>query len=279
MTGLSLLTFLGHCETPESLKFGDNVVKAALFLMNTAMENRGRMTNGEPGDPATYKHAIATYALCELHTMTKASGREIPRLTSIIRKSFGIIVEAQHRDGGWPYGFTGEGLKDLSVSGWNIQALKAAHNTGERITGAERALDRAIKDYLPRIQDSQGAFKYNPGDPAGDEDAERERKIRVLQRPPLLEQLLPQSHPPEATTTPPYYNTQFFFLEGGEEWEDYNAKFQPQLLAAQNSDGSWLETGPRKDYRIMNTAWAVLMLEVYYRYLPTTDKVETRTGR
>lgn len=24
----------------------------------------------------------------------------------------------------------------------------------------------------------------------------------------------------------------------------------------------------------MNTAWAILMLEVYYRYLPTTDKVD-----
>lgn len=289
MTGLSLLAFLGHCETPESLKFGDAVVKATLFLMNRSMENNGQMTNGEPGDPATYEHAIATYALCELHTMTKASGREIPRLGSVIRKAVGIIVNAQHEDGGWPYGFTGEGLEDLSVSGWQIQALKAAHNTGERISGVEQALNRAIKDYIPRIQDGQGAFKYNPEDPAGrdsltsaallalkmwnaDEEPEYFKGLRYLTNRYL-------NPSPGGNYYTPYYNTQLFFLEGGEVWENYNTKFQPQLLAAQNTDGSWLGTGPRRDDRIMNTAWAVLMLEVYYRYLPTTDRVEMRTGR
>ena len=289
MTGLSLLAFLGHCETPESLKFGDTVVKATLFLMNRSMENNGQMTNGEPGDPATYEHAIATYALCELHTMTKASGREIPRLGSVIRKAVGIIVNSQHEDGGWPYGFTGEGLEDLSVSGWQIQALKAAHNTGEQISGVEQALNRAIKDYIPRIQDGQGAFKYNPEDPAGrdsltsvallalkmwsgDEEPEYFKGLRYLTNRYL-------NPSPGGNYYTPYYNTQLFFLEGGEVWENYNTKFQPQLLAAQNSDGSWLGTGPRRDDRIMNTAWAVLMLEVYYRYLPTTDRVEIRTAR
>ncbi|MBP84213.1 MAG: hypothetical protein CMO61_10265 [Verrucomicrobiales bacterium] len=288
MTGLSLLAFLGHCETPESLKFGDTVVKATLFLMNRSMENNGQMTNGELGDPATYEHAIATYALCELHTMTKASGREIPRLGSVIRKAVGIIVNAQQQDGGWPYGFTGEGLEDLSVSGWQIQALKAAHNTGERVPGVEQALNKAIKDYIPRIQDGQGAFKYNPEDPAGrdsltsaallamkmwggDDEAEYFKGLRYLTNRYL-------NPSPGGNYYTPYYNTQLFFLEGGEVWENYNTKFQPQLLAAQNSDGSWLGTGPRRDDRIMNTAWAVLMLEVYYRYLPTTDRVEMRTG-
>lgn len=289
MTGLSLLAFLGHCETPESLKFGDTVVKATLFLMNTAMENNGRMTNGEPGDPATYEHAIATYALCELHTMTRASGREIPRLGSVIRKAVGIIVNSQHRDGGWPYGFTGEGLEDLSVSGWQIQALKAAHNTGERIPGVEQALNTAVNNYLPRIQDSQGAFKYNPGDPAGRDSltsaallgmkmwngSDKSEYYRGLRY--LTNRYLNPS--PGGNYYTPYYNTQLFFLEGGEAWENYNIKFQPLLLAAQNPDGSWLGTGPRRDDRIMNTAWAVLMLEVYYRYLPTTDKVDLRTGR
>jgi hypothetical protein len=28
------------------------------------------------------------------------------------------------------------------------------------------------------------------------------------------------------------------------------------------------------DAEILNTTWAILMLEVYYRYLPTTDKVK-----
>jgi hypothetical protein len=51
------------------------------------------------------------------------------------------------------------------------------------------------------------------------------------------------------------------------------------LLKAQNPDGSWLGSGPRKDDKIMNTAWAILMLEVYYRYLPTSDKIKMIRGR
>src|SRR5690606_10949936 len=130
MTGLSLLAYLGHCQTPESAKFGEVVVKAALFLMDRGLQNEGRMTNGKRGHHEAYEHAIATYALAELYTMTKESGKEIPRLESVIRKAAGVIVDAQTRDGGWPYGFTGKGKEDMSVSGWQIQALKAAHNTG-----------------------------------------------------------------------------------------------------------------------------------------------------
>jgi hypothetical protein len=75
----------------------------------------------------------------------------------------------------------------------------------------------------------------------------------------------------------PYYNTQAFFMHEGKEWENYNKIFQPRLLDAQNEDGSWLSKGVGgqggADAQLMNTAWAILMLEVYYRYLPTTDKV------
>ncbi len=283
MTGLALLAYLGHCETPESAKFGDSVVKAALYLMQVCQENGGKITNSEEGHHEAYEHAIATYALCELFTMTKASGREVPRLGSILTKAVGLIVSAQSPTGGWPYGFNRDGPDDLSVSSWQIQALKAAYNTGQRYGGVERALTSAIQKYIPSIQDSQGALKYNPEDPAGRDsltgagvlalqiwggnksstyyDAMRFLKTRYL------------NPTPGGNYYTPYYNTQAFFMAEGEEWEAYNSKFQPLLLNAQNSNGSWLGSGPRKDDRIMNTAWAILMLEVYYRYLPTTDKV------
>jgi len=284
MTGLTLLAFLGHCETPESPKFGDAVVNATLFLMDRCLKNEGKITNGKPGHHEAYEHAIGTYALAELYTMTKESGKEIPRLESVLKKAVGVIIEAQTKDGGWPYGFAAEGKDDMSVSGWMIQALKAAHNTGRSFPGVEKSLDLAIKKYLPAIQDSEGAFKYNPDHAKG--------------KPTLTGAALLALHIWNATDTPvyekgmkyltekyknpspggdfyaPYYNTQAFFLHEGPEWENYNKQFQPKLLDAQNKDGSWLQDGgARKDHQINNTAWAILMLEVYYRYLPTTDKV------
>ncbi|MEN8714439.1 MAG: hypothetical protein ABF384_05995, partial [Verrucomicrobiales bacterium] len=76
----------------------------------------------------------------------------------------------------------------------------------------------------------------------------------------------------------PYYNTQVFFMHEGKEWEEYNKKFQPKLLDIQNENGSWPTYKGHgvegDDAEILNTTWAILMLEVYYRYLPTTDKVK-----
>lgn len=284
MTGLSLLAFLGHCETPESPKFGDAVVSAAVFLMDRCLKNDGIMTNGKNGGHEAYEHAIATYALSELFTMTKESGKGIPRLESVLKKAAGIIVDAQTKDGGWPYGFKGEGKEDMSVSGWQIQALKALYNTGRNFSGVDRALDKATKKYIPAIQDAEGAFKYNPDSAAGKHSLTGAAllALSVWKGTDSATYKKGFSYLTEKYKNPspggdfyaPYYNTQVFFLAEGPAWEDYNKKFQPKLLDAQNKDGSWLKDGgTRTDSQIMNTAWAILMLEVYYRYLPTTDKV------
>ncbi|MDF2377914.1 MAG: hypothetical protein P1U81_16875 [Verrucomicrobiales bacterium] len=283
MTGLALLAFLGHCETPESPRFGDAVVNAAVFLMERGLNNDGKMTNGERGHHEAYEHAIATYALCELYSMTKESGREIPKLEAVLRKAVGIIVNEQTRDGGWPY--LGRSKEDMSVSGWNIQALKAAHNTGRKFARVEAALDKAVERYLPKIQDLEGAFKYNPDHDKGRASLTGAALLGMQMWEATDNQTFKQGFAyltdktgnpsPGADYYAPYYNTQVFFLAEGPEWEHYNKIFQPRLLDAQNEDGSWLSpNNPRQDHQIMNTAWAILMLEVYYRYLPTTDKVD-----
>lgn len=283
MTGLALLAFLGHCETPESPRFGDAVVNAALFLMERSQKNSGKMTNGTRGHHEAYEHAIATYALCELYSMTKESGREIPKLESVLRKAVAIIVSEQTGMGGWPY--LGKDIEDMSVSGWNIQALKAAHNTGRKFARVETALDRAMERYLPRIQDDAGAFKYNPDHPSGRTSLTGAALLGMQMWNATktdtfakgFDYLVGKTKNPSpgGDFYAPYYNTQVFFLAEGVAWENYNRIFQPRLLDAQNEDGSWLnDNNPREDHQIMNTAWAILMLEVYYRYLPTTDKVD-----
>ena len=175
----------------------------------------------------------------------------------------------------------------MSVSGWQIQALKAAYNTGRNFSGVEKALDLATTKYLPAIQDSEGAFKYNPdhakGKPSLTGAAMLAMQIWKGQDTPQYTKALTYLTNAYKNPTPggnfyaPYYNTQAFFMHEGKEWENYNKQFQPRLLDAQNSDGSWLSKGAGgqggADAQFLNTAWAILMLEVYYRYLPTTDKV------
>lgn len=285
-TGLALLSFLGHCETPESAKYGDSVVNGTLFLMETAKKNKGKMATEGAGNHHSYEHAIATYALCELYTMTKESGREIPRLENTLRDAVGIIVDGQDKAGGWVYGYANGGNNpDMSVSGWQIQALKAAHNTGKKFSGVDRALDKAIS-YVKKAQDDKnGGWKYrlvgeeSTGKPTltgagilalqiwneGDSDHVK-KGLDFLDKNYL-------GRPPGADFYAPYYNMQAYFMEGGTRWETFNSKFQKALLDAQNADGSWTK-GDAKDSLIRNTAWGALMLEVYYRYLPTSDKVQ-----
>jgi hypothetical protein len=258
-------------------------MKTTLFLINRAIENKGLIASGENGNHQAYEHAIATYALAELYTMLRSNGLEIPRLKSVLKRSVQIIVESQKERGGWAY--LGAEQEDMSVSGWNIQALKAAYNTNLGLAGVESSLDRAVGRYLPSIQGPRGAFRYRP--------SERDGK-RTLTGAALLgmqiwgamgsrhynkgfEYLKTAYEDPfrENNYYAPYYNTQVFFLHGGDEWKAYNESFQGKLLDAQESDGSWPGKGSHggSDKKILNTTWAILMLEVYYRYLPTTDKV------
>ncbi len=283
MSGLALLAFLGHCETPESFRYGDAVSGAALFLMNQCRTNQGKITNGKSGDHETYEHAIATYALAELFTMTNESGKEIPELEAVLRRAIDVSIKAQQKDGGWPYGFDRSLISDMSVSSWHIQALKAAHNSGRTFPGVQGALDLATTNYIPSIQDERGAFKYHATDRDGRPSLTGAALLSMqiwkgagtLPFKKGLEFLTEKYTDPvprmDSIFYATYYNTQLLFLVGGESWQNYNSKLQPWLLDTQNADGSWTMRDSMEDRQFYNTAWAILMLEVYYRYLPTTD--------
>lgn len=162
MTGLSLLAFLAHCETPESPKWGDNVIKGAMYLMDRALQNDGFMHNGVKGSGQAYEHAIATFALAELYLMSKGQGKEIPQLDSVLKKAIEIITDGQTQMGGWAYYYNRKGNNDMSLSGWQMQALRAALGTGINVKEVNQALDHAT-EYVKAVQDDKGAFRYNPG--------------------------------------------------------------------------------------------------------------------
>ena len=77
-----------------------------------------------------------------------------------------------------------------------------------------------------------------------------------------------------------YYHTQACLMFGGEAWKKWNGWFQDEICNAQNADGSWPipgggTFGPQKQDTITGavyrTSLCVLMLEVFYRYMPTTQ--------
>jgi hypothetical protein len=82
-----------------------------------------------------------------------------------------------------------------------------------------------------------------------------------------------------------YYDTQACFQAQGVPWDWWNKRFQDQLTTNQSADGSWPPTGGNDtggqgkesfskmqggDGPLYRTVFCCLMLEVFYRYLPTS---------
>jgi hypothetical protein len=75
-----------------------------------------------------------------------------------------------------------------------------------------------------------------------------------------------------------YYHTQACLMFGGAAWNKWNRWFQDELVAVQSPDGSWPVPGGKghgpggaKSKTVWDTTLCVLMLEVFYRYMPTTQ--------
>ena len=295
-TGLSLLCFLGHGETPASFhEFGVVVSNAINALVAEGNRNEGRLTFGKDfeGNGAAYEHGICTYAICEAYSMTKDE-----RLVPIIKQAVDCIVNGQRPDGGWAYGYdltpdTGDAVKsDTSVSGWQIQALKAAGLTG--IAGVERlvhpVLEHAMWNMDRVFNPRDGSFGYRV---AGDHEytltgvgvlsklfwlCRPDRTVRLGIR--NIETREVKYNGRDCSLYTWYYCTQACFNAQGPAWDWWNARFQNQLTSSQSADGSWPPTGGKEvggyesgvtgDSPLYRTTLSCLMLEVFYRYAPMT---------
>ena len=278
MTGMALLCYLGHCELQDSPEFGPTVQKAINYITS--------MPPDEPvgaGNRGSYSHPIRTYALCEAYTMTK-----IKKLEVYAKRAAELVIKGQNESGGWAYAY-GKGPAahtDLSVAGWNIQALKAAAYTGIEISGLDEAMDKAI-GYVKRCQDKAGKFAYKEGENGKSsltgtgvlslqiwKNAKSEEADKGLQW--IVQNQATITEWSKVDVYGWYYNAQACFqatgVSGGSKyWKAWNKDFQKTVTSNQAEDGHWPHGNHfHGDTDIYRTTMAILMLEVYYRYMPTS---------
>lgn len=300
MTGLSLLAYLGRCETPLSEEFGDSCLKAMVFLIDRAAKQDGRFPDPAAGRHGPYEQAIATYALAEAHTMCRALAINIPNLAETVQRSGQMLIDRQHESGGWDYDYEEDSSRggDLSITAWHIQALKACKLSGIDFRNLTRCLKSSL-DYVEARQAADGSFGYTGTTPAGElphpsltgagmlclqmggresSPAVRRGARHALENSPFT------WDGPDCDLYAHYYLAQAMFQRGGKDWATYQPRIRDSLTARQSPDGSWPKPGGGAKVHAVGalftndsptgihyrTTLATLMLEVYYRYLPTT---------
>ena len=304
MTGLAILTFLAHGETPrDSREFGVTVQKALDFLIKNQRTD-GKFNGMDDGE---YAHPIATYALCEAYGMTLN-----PDVKAAAEKALVPIIKGQHPTGGWTYKMhpgpeaNGGFRDDTSFMGWCVQALKAAHLAKIQVNGLERAMKLAVKGFKANAHPSGGFGYIGPGTGGltsvgclcmqllgASNENEVKKALDVIDTwVPTFSSYasVPEEERRFYMMASPqyyfYYATQCKFHQGGRHWDNWNKAMKPRYVKAQLVEenaikdakgidrdiGWWENADAHSDRPVMDTCLAALQLMVYYRYLPTTRK-------
>ena len=268
-TGLALLSFLGAGYDHFDDKYQDRVAAGLNFLV------KNQRPDGDlylPQDQYTnrvaqlYSHGIASIALCEAYGMTGD-----PRLAKAAQSAIDFIVASQHEQrGGWRY--TPGYMSDLSVSGWQLMALRSGELAGLE---APQETYESVKKFLDRCQassDDGSRYVYNPyaantptqrhgRSPSTvmtsvgllmrlytgwnrEHDDLRRGADHLLANLPTLGSL---DEPPQVGTIGNpmrdtyywYYATQVMFHMKGAYWEQWNDALHPLLTESQIQSGTF----------------------------------------
>jgi hypothetical protein len=284
ITSLSVMAFLSAGHVPGEGRYGKTVEKGIEWVLRQQRPNG--LLASEGGSYEMYHHGISTLMLAEAAGMTNSKLGDEIRLK--LESAVEMILKAQrsssrYGQGGWRYHVDPQldypQSTDLSVTGWQLMALRASRNLGCDVP-AER-IDWAV-DYIKRCRDdATGGFRYDPGklvtlgctgtgilalELCG---KERHRTPEALKAGSYLIKNPPrwgQSH----FFYNVYYGSQATFQLGGNYWSIYRPDLYKVLLDNQNPNGSWLGADGASSIYGANycTAMGVLALTVEYRLLP-----------
>lgn len=278
-------------ETPE----GRAMQKALAFVLRDDRIDANGYFGNKDGS-RMYGHGIITLMLTEMLGMGTTAEQD-QLIHSRCQKAIDLILSSQkekkatHFRGGWRYN-PNSNDSDLSVSVWQLMALRSAKNDGLQVPGS--AITDAV-EYLKRSYasplDANGlpdqkasGFCYEPhqNHPTFTMTAAGLLAMQVCgeYESPLVagasDWLL--AHPPKWNERfccyGTYYYAQGMYQRGGEHSKTAEQLVQEMLLEKQSGNGSWIaENGEERNHgAVYSTSMAVLSLSVKYHYLPIYQK-------
>jgi prenyltransferase beta subunit len=107
---------------------------------------------GPEFDGAPYNQGLATLALAQ--AMRQA---DRPDLKPVLERAVMAIRRLQHADGGWGYAGEVRPMSNLSITLWQLEALRAAREAG--VEGDGISLDRGLR-WMAGMAADDGSFGY-----------------------------------------------------------------------------------------------------------------------
>ncbi len=267
-TGLALLALLGDGQTHRQGDYRDVVDRGLYYLKAHAIKTPHGIDLQEG---TMYAHGIATLALCEAYGLTQDQS-----LRESAQHAVDFICYAQHSRGGWRYYPQQPG--DTTVFGWQMMALKSASMAGLNVPSPVVNL---AERFLDSVQTESGAYygyiapgKLPTPTAVGllvrmytgwnHDDSRLQRGVIYLAG----------LGPSQTDVYFDYYGTLVLSQYGGPKWVTWNQQLRDYLIATQARDGhergSWFfpDRHSNEAGRLYTTAMCVMILEVYYRYMP-----------
>ena len=296
--GLALMAFLGgKCAAKDYSKY----IKSGISYLKSTYSSEPVYESDAKNAPKTgwsgavdrmYSHAIATLTLAEAIAELKDTS-----LKPLFESALELIIQAQNTEhkpeglqgpvdaaaeiyGGWRYG-PDNADSDISVTGWQILALRAGKNLGSSIP--EWTFPSAAKYLRSLYSESDGSFGYQQA--GGDSCARAGMGALGLQLSgnaddPRVKGALRfmKDHPPAWNYERPgggypfyywYYGTRAMMVAGGEDWRTWHDWVCRMLVENQNEDGSWAAAESEQNAGLIyTTALGAMILEFCCGYLP-----------
>jgi hypothetical protein len=280
VTSLCVMAFLGRGHVPGRGPYGATLERAIAWVLAQAKD--GFIVRDTSHGPM-YSHGIAALMLGEAFGMVNEREAPFRAFGEVYAQAIELILRAQSvpkdraSTGGWRYHPTSRD-SDLSCTGWQLLALRAAQANGMPVP--RRHIDLAVA-YTRRCAHPLGGFTYQPGD-----EATAARTGTGI----LSLQICGDFNSPEALRGAEwlvrhpidwrgpyffysvYYCAQAMYQIGGEPWRQWREHTEALLLPRQNADGSWPQP-PGQIYErnagpAYCTAAAALALSVDFKFLP-----------
>jgi hypothetical protein len=290
MTGLALMALasVGHQATDDSRE-GRAMRKALDYILEPERQDATGYFGKFDGS-RMYGHGIVTLMLAELLGMGVDS-RQDALIRDRCQKAIDLIVRSQKArkhnpkyEGGWRYTPDANDA-DLSITVWQVMALRAAKNSG--LTVPKDTIDAAIA-YIKRsyhggnrkngrITNLKSAFAYEPDhgptfstasegllalQVCGDYTAEElTGTVTWLHEQPLKRET-------RFFFYGTYYYAQGMYQRGGEDAEKAREAVEKIMLEMQQDDGSWIGRDQETVSKVYSTSLALLSLSVRYHFMP-----------